>query len=344
MTTDVVRPSEPGHLPALVAMLAHARRERRRRCPLLPAGLDDARTAEAVLQGARGAVALSRDGQPCGFLLPERREDPFWGDSVVVEVDRWGLAAGAGAGTLAGLYAAGVAPLTRGISEHVVYCPSHERRLLDAWFHLGFGMEQAFAAARLEDLRAGHTGRGDLVIRRAGPGDEDILISLSHLVLTMQAGPPVWAGLTTEYLGELRQGFAELASDRETVTLLAFSAGRAVGYQVWSPMEGALAEHASDAGPYGAGSVGVDGVAGAAVELAAAATLPEERGTGVGSALTAEAAAEARRAGYTACFTDWRTTNPLSSAFWPARGFTPYLYRLVRRLAPQGDAGGREGG
>ena len=73
-------------------------------------------------------------------------------------------------------------------------------------------------------------------------------------------------------------------------------------------------------------------------------TLPEERGTGVGSALTAEAAAEARRAGYTACFTDWRTTNPLSSAFWPARGFTPYLYRLVRRLAPQGDAGGREGG
>jgi GNAT superfamily N-acetyltransferase len=76
-----------------------------------------------------------------------------------------------------------------------------------------------------------------------------------------------------------------------------------------------------------------------AIEIAAAATVPEERGRGVGLALTAAGVAAAQDAGYAVCFTDWRTTNPLSSSFWPARGFAPYLYRLVRRLPPQGDVG-----
>jgi len=90
-------------------------------------------------------------------------------------------------------------------------------------------------------------------------------------------------------------------------------------------------------------SAGVDGVSDGAVELGAAATVPEERGRGVGLALTAAGVAAAQDAGYAVCFSDWRTANPLSSTCWQARGFAPYLFRMVRRrcVVPQGDGGGR---
>ncbi len=319
-----VRPYESTQLPQVADLLTEARRERRRQSPLLPPALDDPAAARTLLQDkSDGVVALSADGVVCGFLFPERREDRYWGDSLVVDVDMWGLSADAGTAAMAQLYGVGSAPLTDGISEHVVYCPANDRRLLDGWFHLGFGMEQAYAAVRLEEIDSGEAGQEGLQIRRARPGDEDALVSLSHLVLTMQAEPPVWAGLTTAYLAELRKGFAELPTDPDATTLLAFQAGRAVGYQVWAPMEGP----------------GVDGVTDGAVELAAAATVPEKRGRGVGSALTAAGVAAAQDAGYAVCFTDWRTANPLASTFWLARGFRPYLYRLVRRLAPRGGGG-----
>jgi len=299
--------------------MARSRRERRKRCPLLPSGLDDASTATRILDGeSHGVVAFAGDGSLAGFLLAERREDPTWGTSVVTDPDRWALAPGASVGLLARLYAAGFESMTQGAGEHRVHCPAFDHGTLEAWFQLGFGMEQAYAAARLEDMDEAYSSTEGLEIRRARGGDEGTLAGLSPLIATMQAGAPVWAGAPASYLADIQEGFRGLATDAEAIALLAFRGERVVGYQAWFPM----AAHR------------MDGTTEGAVELSVGATIPEERGAGVGRALTARGVSEARNAGYSVCFTDWRTTNPLSSAFWPARGFKPFLYRLVRRIDP----------
>ncbi len=263
-------------------------------------------------------MALTDDGCLAGFLFAEQQENPMWGNAVIVDSNRWALAPGASAGVLARLYAEEFAAKGQGVIQHIVHCAAFDRPMLDAWFQLGFGMEQAYAVARLEDMDGECQDAEGLEIRRVRAGDEDLLESMSPLIATMQAEAPVWAGAPPSYLTDLRQGFRELATDTEAIVLLAIRGVRAVGYQAWFP------RHAHP----------VDGAAEGAVELSVGATIPEERGAGVGCLLTARGVSEALKAGYTICFTDWRTTNPLSSAFWPARGFTPFQYRLARRLNP----------
>ena len=53
------------------------------------------------------------------------------------------------------------------------------------------------------------------------------------------------------------------------------------------------------------------------IDLADASTAPEERGTGVGLALTHHVLAWAHEHGYEVMTTDWRMTNLLASRFWP---------------------------
>lgn len=70
-------------------------------------------------------------------------------------------------------------------------------------------------------------------------------------------------------------------------------------------------------------------------ELATAATLATARGRGVGTALAHHGLAHAKAEGYRVVATDWRSTNLLSSRFWPRIGFQPVAYRLARRIDPR---------
>lgn len=56
------------------------------------------------------------------------------------------------------------------------------------------------------------------------------------------------------------------------------------------------------------------------------------RGKGIGTLLTAHGLYHARKAGCRYCETDWRSTNMLSSRFWPRQGFRPVAYRLARSI------------
>lgn len=318
METYSIEPYGAGHAGAAAELLADARLRRRQRCPLLPPGLSDASTAVLRLEERGEGVVLARgDGGVAGFLFAERREDETWGASVVSTVDMWMVRPDAGAGALGALYGAGFEPVSRGTREHRVFCPSFDGRSLRRWFQLGFGIEQAFAVARLADMDADFPTAGGLEIRRARAGDEDVLADVSPLIALAQAGAPVWAGAPPAYLADLQSGFRGLAADEEAIVLLGFLGGRPVGYQAWFPTT-------VDA---------IDGAFEGGVELSVAATVPGVRGMGVGRALTARGVAEARAAGYSVCVTDWRTANPLASAFWRARGFEPFMYRLVRRFA-----------
>jgi ribosomal protein S18 acetylase RimI-like enzyme len=69
--------------------------------------------------------------------------------------------------------------------------------------------------------------------------------------------------------------------------------------------------------------------------LTVAGTREWARGRGIGQALTRHGLAHARASGYRYCETDWRSTNLLSSRFWPRQGFRPVAYRLVRRIDPR---------
>ena len=69
------------------------------------------------------------------------------------------------------------------------------------------------------------------------------------------------------------------------------------------------------------------------IDLANAATFPEERGSGVGRALFAHVITWAHEHGYPTMVTDWRMTNMLASRFWPKRGFRPTFVRLYRNLS-----------
>jgi ribosomal protein S18 acetylase RimI-like enzyme len=329
MKRDSIRAYEPRYAAQGAELLAAVRSARRAAFPALGRGLDEASISRGILDGLPGGfVALDDGGGLAGFLSAERVDDPIWGDAVEVGIDRWACAPvgaapvgvePAAAPILARLYAAAFEPLTAGAPEHRVYCPASDPESLRCWFSLGFGMEQAYGAALLDDLDAMCETMTGIEIRRAGPGDEEALEGLSPLIATAQTLPPVWAGAPPAYLADIREGYRGLASDKDAIVLLALRGAKALGFQAWFPME-------PDA---------EKGIPEGAAELSVAATVPEERGRGLGLALTARGIAEARGAGYSIAFTDWRTTNPLSSAFWRSRGFKPYLYRLARRLDPR---------
>ena len=311
----------PRHSGQARALLASARRRRLADCPLLPPETAEDRGLLDAEPG--GAAALDTEGRLLGFLIATWVEDPLWGSSLEAGVDDWAMGEEIDRRILVPLYAAafgfhygaGASPPP----THRVYCPSYDQASLQAWFGLGFGLEQAYAWARLADMEGDFPPPEGLIIRRAGPDDGEILAGLSPLIALAQAEAPTWAGAPEAYLAELREGFAQLATEKNAIVLLALRDGAALGYQAWFPMASAATEEPG---------------AGGAIELAVGATLPGERGRGLGRALTARAVREALNMGYSSCFTDWRTANPLSSAFWPARGFKPFLYRLTRRLDP----------
>ena len=68
------------------------------------------------------------------------------------------------------------------------------------------------------------------------------------------------------------------------------------------------------------------------IDLAAASTEPEARGSGVGRAMAAHVLAWAHDADIPVMVIDWRMANLFASRFWPRRGFRTTFLRLYRHL------------
>ena len=156
-----------------------------------------------------------------------------------------------------------------------------------------------------------------LEIRRAGPEDRAVLEQMSDIIARHQALAPAWVATDSTTLGELREGFAELAADPDVTVWLAFQNGEAVGYQAFFEAPPAADDLIT---PERCG------------ELKVAGTVPSARGIGVGSALTRHGLAHERTKGLEVCLTDWHVPNLTSSRFWPKWGFVPVVQRLRRRV------------
>ena len=300
------------------ALLARRHARDRAAVTMLPRRFEDPgvarRAVTSVLEqsAARGIVAM-KGVDPIGFLAGAPSIDTLRGRAV------WfGIAAHAAEepGAYPKMYAAlAEGWVDIGYLKHYVVVPADEA-VVRAWFHLGFGMEQVHALAATDAVPEQHTEPG-LSIRRAGPEDVEAVRPLASVIGEYQATSPVFAVHLPEFTAEYESGHAELLADETVGYFVAERGGRVVSFIAMIPTTG------SDGDLY---------VPDRCVELAVGATLEEHRGTGVMTALTRHAFAWARSEGFETCLTDWRSTNPLSAAFWPRFGFAPVAYRLHRTI------------
>jgi GNAT superfamily N-acetyltransferase len=314
-----IEPFGDEHLDAAAELLAERHRHHRLAEPLLPSRYEDRAAAREEVEtawradGASGAVAI-RDGRVTGYLVGAPR-GTLWGPNVWVELAGHAVE---DAEAARDLYAAVAGDwVEAGNHRHYVLVPASDAALLDAWFNVGFGLQQVHAVIEIPDEPV--RKRPGIEVGEAEERDLEDLIALAPLLAEHQAVSPVFGRLPADDPDELRAEIIDDIASPATGCLVAEVGDRAVGNFVVVPIEKSGA-HVGLGRPDGAAFLGF------------AVTEPEVRGTGAGLALTEAAFRWARERGYEVMVTDWRATNLLSSRFWPRRGFRPTFYRLYRSI------------
>jgi len=177
---------------------------------------------------------------------------------------------------------------------------------LDPWYRLGFAQMHAYAAQPSGGERYEAPG---IAIRRGGIDDLETALRIDALVYEEQAAPPSYSTYEPDP-GEQRAVWIETLEGDDVLYYVAERDGRPVGHTTLYP----------------------DPEDAEALHLASTAVLPEERGSGIGRALTAHALAVAAERGFPRLRTNWRVTNLVASRYWPARGFELTHIRLVRQV------------
>jgi GNAT superfamily N-acetyltransferase len=292
------------HVGAAAELLAARHEAHRGVFPQLPADAEYREEIEALL--AEGATGTFADG---AYVLGRSGPEDRWGPNIWVE------AAGHAASDpelLRDVWAAAAAGwFEQGLRAHYALVPATDSALIDAWFHLGFGAQQAHGIIEIPE-REWPAG-----VREATEDDIEGLVEIGPFLSRHQTRSPVFSSVPEQTADEVR---ADVVDDftLEGVANLVYEAdGRIVGDFFVCPLELSSA-HAGLARPPGASFLGF------------AVTDPEVRGAGAGVALTDASFAWARERGYETMVTDWRATNLLSSRFWPKRGFRTTFLRLHR--------------
>jgi ribosomal protein S18 acetylase RimI-like enzyme len=233
---------------------------------------------------------------PDALTIERFPEHPIWGDCVFLEARTDDTEAVRAAYAEA---SSGWPPL------HFAVSGASDREL-DPWYRLGFAQMHAYGMRPSGGEPFEAPG---VVLRPGGPADLETAIRLDLLIERAQTDPPSFSSFTNDP-EEHRQTWIEtLESDDVTYV---------------------VAER--DSVPVGHVTVYPDPHDDEALHLASTAVVPEERGRGVGRALTAFALAHAAERGLPRVWTNWRVTNLVASRYWPARGFELKRVRLVRRL------------
>ena len=205
-----------------------------------------------------------------------------------------------------------------GRSRHYVLVPSTEAQLVQAWFRLGFGQQQAHAIREVPTEAAVTVPKG-VEIRAPDPAEIDTLIDIDLALPEHQRSSPVFSEVSPPTReGSRAEWLSTFAGDEEKI-FVGVVRGRPVACWALVPLERSR---------WYRGLLRPEG----ASYLAFASTLPEARGSGVGVALTDASLAWAAEQGHTSMVTDWRVTNLLASRFWPHRGFRETFLRLYRSI------------
>jgi GNAT superfamily N-acetyltransferase len=287
-----IRPFSDEHLDAAAALLAERHARHLAAEPLLARDVD----FRAQLRG-EGVVAL-RNGDVRAYLLAQTTADDAF-------VDFAGCAA-AEPELLRDLYAE-LAPQWKR-ERHRVYVPASDADLVAVWFRLAFGLQFTLA------VREPAAGRGDGV-RPGRPGDLDAVVALEQAFTDHLLASPSFSGRRRETDEAIRADWRETWEDERFTHLVVERDGRVAGHALLYRRE-----------------PGDLRIPPNSIDLALVVTLPEVRGTGVGSALVAEALGRADDGGFDAVTIDWRVVNLSADRFFRARGFRPTFVRLYRHV------------
>jgi ribosomal protein S18 acetylase RimI-like enzyme len=309
------------HLEDAARLLAARHARHRRAEALLPKRFEDAAAARVELEqawpadGASGAAAL-RAGRLVGYLVGALRDEDVWGENVWVEAAGHAVAE---AEDVRDLYAAAAGRwVEEGRTRHYALVPATDSALLDAWFRLGFGQQQAHGIREIPTRTEVQVPEG-VEIRRPRRDEIEALCEVDLALPRHQRGSPVFSDRPPPTTEEIRAEWLEtLAGDEEDV-LVGYRDGRPVA--CWSVVAAEISRHFRGLS-----------LPEHACYLGFASTVPEARGSGIGVALTEASLARAAENGYGVMVTDWRVTNLLASRFWPRRGFRTFLLRLYRSI------------
>ncbi len=314
-------------LPNAGRLLAERHARHRKSLPLLPARFEDPQIATKAVEALwhkklKNGYAAFRDGKMIAYLIGETTTQP-WGRSGYVYLPGYALAEGESPAVMQDLYAMiGDEWVKTGHFNHYLYISAADKSIVDALFDLGFGKERvdalmAFSALCIPDVEE----PSDVTIRKAGKGDNAYLGSLSNVIFRALAKAPYWHPTVPEDWDELREGWAELADEKDWTVWLALDKDedKALGTVGFTEQrESEIDMLTSPRTSY----------------LSVAATKPQARGRGINTALAWHGLKETHNDGYEVCYTNWISPNLLASRFWPRFGFKDVAYRVAKKVSP----------
>ncbi|GEM49592.1 GNAT family N-acetyltransferase [Deinococcus cellulosilyticus] len=259
--------------------------------------------------GMSGVVAHEGD-QLLGFLLGQASMHPFYGRSVRVPLLGQAVSS-EHPDLLANLYAAlGEQWLLKGNFLHQVMVPVAHTQTQQAWFRLGFGVEQVHGELDLTDLQ----GKLSPQVRRATLADLDQLADLVAVIGRHYVHAPVFEPFYPEQPADLLEGYAEVLQETDWTLWLYEEERQVLAFQLHAPLKATweVPEHTA--------------------ELKTAATLPAARGRGLQKTLLRHALLDLKVHGVQQLRADWRGTNLQSARAWRGLGFQETVFRLSRRL------------
>jgi GNAT superfamily N-acetyltransferase len=257
--------------------------------------------------GARGLAAV-REGRLVAYLVvrPEG-DDRMYADLAST--------AASDPAALRPLYAALAQEFAdRGVHRHVVLLPDSDRELREVFTDLAFGVQYRWA---VQDVAPRAAPSGDIVVRPSTPADLRACAELDRSLVAHQRLSPSFSGLAVPAVEAVEAEWADTWDEPEDYPhLVAERDGRVVGTLLLyrrPPGDLRVPDEST-------------------IDLAHAATDPDSRGTGVMTALLAEAMTWSAAQGLTTMTIDWRTVNLLSSSFWSGQGFRPTFVRMYRAV------------
>ena len=312
-------------LPEAGELLAKRHQRNRKILHILPDRFEQPEVAEKAIEALlekkyTSGYAAIRNGKMVAYLLGEHNAMP-WGRCGWVYLPGSALSENENVETLQDLYVKlGDDWVNRGVFIHHTYLSFADKEIVDAWFELDFGKERIDAILDFGQVEIPEIQIPDgIQIRRAGPGDNERLAGMSHLIFRELEKAPYWHPTPPETWDELREGWAELADDQTVTAWLAIENENTLGIiAFWPPEESAIDMLQTPKMSY----------------MSVAATRPESRGRGISTALTWTGLKHCIDNGDKYCVTNWISPNLAASRFWPRFGFKEVAYRLTKNINP----------